>query len=86
MQENNADNNNISSEETKKNHKNNKKEKSSGSFISETKSEFKKITWPTRRVLINHTITVIVISLIVGAIIYGYDFMINFAIEKLISL
>lgn len=86
MQENNTENNNISSEEAKKNHKNNKKAKKSGSFFSETKSEFKKITWPTKKILAKQTVTVIFISIIVGAIIYGYDFLINFAIEKVVNL
>ena len=86
MQENNTENSNISSEQAKKNHKNNKKEKKSSSFFSETKAEFKKITWPSRKVLTKQTVTVIFISIIVGAIIYGYDFLINFAIEKVVNL
>lgn len=82
MQENNTENN-IPKEEIKNN---GKQEKKSSNFFSETKNEFKKITWPTKKILGKQTITVIVISLIVGAIIYGYDLVIDFAIQKLITL
>lgn len=82
MQENNTENN-IPKEEIKNNAK---QEKKSSNFFSETKNEFKKITWPTKKILGKQTITVIVISLIVGAIIYGYDLVIDFAIQKLITL
>ncbi len=86
MQENNTENDNISRDVAKKNHKNNKNEKKKSNFFKETKSEFKKITWPNKKVLTKQTITVIFISIIVGAIIYGYDFLINFAIEKVVNL
>ncbi|MDE6181783.1 MAG: preprotein translocase subunit SecE [Eubacteriales bacterium] len=84
MQENNSEPNNNPSETTKKEPKNEKKK--TGSFFSEHKAEFKKITWPTKKILVKQTITVIFISIIVGVIIYGYDFIINFIFQKLISL
>lgn len=35
--------------------------------------EFRKIIWPSREELMKQTVTVIGLSLIVGAIIWGYD-------------
>ena len=84
MQENNEQSKTVSSDSTK-NKKSDKKEKK-GSFFSEHKSEFKKITWPNRKVLTKQTITVIVISLIVGVIIFGYDLGIDFILQNLIKL
>lgn len=81
MQENNTEVNNKPSEKKPK-----KEKKKTGSFFGEHKAEFKKITWPTKKVLAKQTITVIFISLIVGVIIYGYDFVIDFTLQKLIAL
>lgn len=86
MQENNTEANNNQNETAKKEPKNTKEKKNKGNFFSEHKAEFKKITWPTKKILTKQTITVIFISIIVGVIIYGYDFLINFIFQKLISL
>lgn len=54
-------------------------------FFKVHKAEFKKITWPTKKVLIKQTITVIIISIIVGLIIFSYDILISFLLDKLIQ-
>ena len=41
------------------------------SFIKETKTELKKVIWPTRQEVINGTATVIVMVAIVGIIIFA---------------
>lgn len=65
---------------------NNKKAKSNKQgFFKAHKAEFKKITWPSRKTLIKQTINVIIISIIVGMIIFGYDVLINFLSDKLIQ-
>lgn len=84
MQENNEQSKNVSSDSSKTK-KSDKKEKK-GSFFADHKSEFKKITWPNRKVLTKQTITVIFISLIVGVIIFGYDLGIDFILQNLIKL
>lgn len=87
MEENNNKSNATPSELNSKNEKKQKKEKKKmGNFFSEIRLEFKKITWPTRKILFKQTITVIFISIIVGAIIFGYDLGIDFLIEKLIYI
>lgn len=45
------------------------------SFIKGFKSEFKKIVWPTKNVIINKTIVVIIFSIIITALIFGFDFI-----------
>lgn len=41
--------------------------------IKATKSEFKKVVWPTRKQLINNTLIVIAALVIIGLIIFGLD-------------
>lgn len=84
MQENSEQTKNLLSDSSKIK-KNNEKSKK-GNFFADHKAEFKKITWPSKKVLLKQTFTVIFISLIVGVIIFTYDLGIGFIIEKLIKL
>lgn len=83
MQENHEKSKNESNNNSSKKQKVNKNKKS---FFSEHKTEFKKITWPNRKILVNQTITVIVISLIVGTIIFIYDFGLNYLFKGLTKI
>ncbi len=49
-------------------------------------AEFKRIIWPSRQEVIKQTITVIVISIILGLIIWGLDIVFEFGYEQLVSL
>ncbi|MFI3231363.1 MAG: preprotein translocase subunit SecE [bacterium] len=60
--------------------------KSKESFFKPYKDEFNKITWPTKPVLIKHTITVITFCLIIGSITFVYDFGIDTFLSKLAEL
>ena len=42
-------------------------------FIKEVRSELKKVIWPTRKQLVNYTISVLLISLIMGSMIWIAD-------------
>jgi len=72
--------------------KDNKKEdkkgnkKSFSSLLAEYKGEFRKIVWPSKDDLVKQTTTVIVMSLIVGAIIFGVDQVFNFGFKALLKL
>ena len=46
-------------------------------YLREAQQELKKVTWPTREVLIKNTIAVIVGSLIVAAFLGGLDYLFN---------
>ena len=42
-------------------------------FFKEIKSEIKKVTWPTRKQVVNNTAIVIAVVVIVGLIIFAFD-------------
>lgn len=86
MQENDEQTKNVSVDSSKNKKSKKKEPKKKGSFFADHKSEFKKITWPNKKVLIKQTFTTIVISLIVGLVIFCYDFGIDFILQKLIEL
>ena len=44
-----------------------------GSFVSGLEAEFKKIVFPTRQEVINHSVATIVLSVFVGLLITGLD-------------
>ena len=44
-----------------------------GKSIKGTKSEFKKVVWPTKKQLLNNTMIVIAALIIIGLIIFGLD-------------
>ena len=74
------------SDETKKN-KNDPNEPSVVSgVVSEYRAEFKRIVWPSREVLIKHTVTVVAVSLIFGAYIALMDGTFGFILQRFISL
>ncbi len=45
------------------------------SYLKETRSEMKKVNWPTRTETIRFTIIVIVVSLFVAAFLGGLDYL-----------
>jgi preprotein translocase subunit SecE len=55
-------------------------------YFHETKAEMKKVTWPTKKETINHTIIVLIISVCVAAFIGLVDWIFTLGLDKLISL
>jgi len=55
------------------------------SFIGEVRDELKKVTWPTRNEVIRLTLVVILVSLLVGAYISGFDFMLTKIMEIIVK-
>jgi len=43
-------------------------------FVKDIRNELKKVIWPTKKQLVNNTITVLFVCLVVGAIIWVLDF------------
>ena len=54
------------------------------SFFKGVKSEWRKITWPSKESLFRETTAVIVISVVLGALIALLDALIKFGIDKII--
>lgn len=69
-----------------KSKKDNKKEKKGSDFFAAHKAELKKVTWPNREELAKETVTVIVLSLIIGVIIFGMDTLLAMGYNRLINV
>ena len=54
-------------------------------FIGETKSELKKVTWPTRQEVIGSTVVTLVVTLLVALYVGVFDFIFSQAIRILIG-
>jgi len=53
-------------------------------YIKDSKSELKKVAWPTKRQTRNHTLLVIAFSLAVAAFLGAIDFGLNKIVEMVI--
>lgn len=56
------------------------------SWFSGLKAEFSKIVWPDRKSLVRQTIAVIAVSVVVGLIIAGLDWLIQYGVNFLVGL
>lgn len=63
-----------------------KKKDNGKDTFADYKAEFKKIVWPSRPEVVKSTATVIVTSLIVGAIIFCMDTVFNAGYSAIIGL
>ena len=61
------------------------KTKQKTGFFKGVKTEFKKITWPTRNQLVKETIAVSVVTILLGAIIELVDMVMQTGIAILIK-
>ncbi|TSC71325.1 MAG: hypothetical protein G01um101470_676 [Parcubacteria group bacterium Gr01-1014_70] len=53
-------------------------------YLLETKTELKRVTWPSRQDTIKHTLAVIGISVAVAAFLGALDILFQFLLEKFI--
>lgn len=54
-------------------------------FFKGVRSEFKKIVWPSFDVLMKQTGTVLVVSLIIGALVAGIDWIFGTAVNLILG-
>ena len=54
-------------------------------YVNESKSELKKVQWPSRQETIRHTVMVIGISLGIAAFLGIFDYIFSWVIELLIT-
>ena len=54
-------------------------------MIKDTKSELKKVVWPSRKQVINGTVVVVVLVAILGVLIFGFDLLSSEIVKKIIS-
>ncbi len=54
-------------------------------FLREVQDELSKVVWPTRNEVIRLTLTVILVSLIVGLFLGGLDFILTKLLEVVVK-
>ncbi|MFA5134009.1 MAG: preprotein translocase subunit SecE [Patescibacteria group bacterium] len=55
-------------------------------YVLESKTELKKVAWPTKNQTINYTVLVIAISLGIAAFFGIFDYLISYGLQNLINL
>ena len=58
--------------------------KGSSQYITEVKTEAKKISWPTKKVAVKDSVIVIVISLVTAAFLGGVDYLLSYLIKEFV--
>lgn len=54
-------------------------------FFGEVKTELSKVTWPTREEVVKLTLTVFLVSAILGVYVGGLDFLFTTLLTKLVT-
>ena len=54
-------------------------------FFKSVRSEFRKIVWPNFDVLMRQTVTVIIVSLIIGGLVAGIDWVFGTLVNLILS-
>jgi preprotein translocase subunit SecE len=57
-----------------------------GAWFNGHVGEFKRIIWPGKKELTKETITVIAVSLVLGLLIMGIDFVFDLGLNQLVAL
>lgn len=52
-----------------------------GNYIEEVGKEMRKVTWPTQKELISHTMVTIVATIVISLFIFGTDQVISTVLE-----
>jgi preprotein translocase, SecE subunit, bacterial len=52
-------------------------------FVEDVRREMGKVTWPTQNELVDHTIVVVVFSIILALFIFGVDQLYTFILEAI---
>ena len=63
-----------------------KKKRDLGLWFREMKSELKKVVWPNKKTVLKNTGTVLLCSLIIGAVIWIFDFASVSVVELVLNL
>lgn len=54
-------------------------------YLKESKAEFNKVTWPTRKETINYSILVVIISLLIAVFIGLADYVLNLGVVQILN-
>lgn len=54
-------------------------------YFRDTKAELKRVSWPTRKQVINSTVVVIVFAVVIGACVWSLDAVFGFGAKALLG-
>ena len=66
--------------------KNAAKKNRAGKFFRETKSEIKKVSWPSKSQLLRNTAVILAFVVIMTVILYVFDGLLKVGFDKLLTL
>ncbi len=55
-------------------------------YLREMKAELKKVVWPSRKTVIRNTLVVIAVVLVLGVLIWIFDFIASGVVKALINI
>ncbi len=55
-------------------------------FVTETRREIAKVTWPTRKEIVTTTILIIIFALITGVFFLVVDWILGLGVSKLLGM
>ncbi len=58
--------------------------KNTKQYITEVKSEAKKVSWPTKKTAVKDSFIVVVASLVTAAFLGGVDYLLSYLIDEFI--
>ncbi len=63
----------------------NVKKSKMGTYFRGVKAEMKKVSWPTKKELLNYTSVVVALSILVSIIVWVLDIIINYGIQLIVK-
>lgn len=54
-------------------------------YVRESKEELKKVSWPSRKIVVTHTLVVLGTSIAMAIFLGGIDYLLTLGVEKLIT-
>lgn len=55
-------------------------------WFRDMRSELKKVTWPTKKQILNNTLVVLVVVLIVAVVLWGFDTLASAIVDVIFSI
>jgi preprotein translocase subunit SecE len=56
-----------------------------GQFLRETRAEMKHVTWPTRHRAMIYALVVIIFSVVLGYLLFGFDALFQTALRSILA-
>ncbi len=53
-------------------------------FLTEVQAEMRKVTWPTRQEVTSYTVVVLMVVILVGSFVFGFDHLFTWLVKVII--